>query len=473
MSEGTSGGTGTTWRVWNDLKRKEDELKWGGPQPGLGPQFDSMGRIADTAAHLGIAWGREQMGRVHRVRRALDDSGPIARRMIVERLAGIDLSAIWGILVSACQDIALYYGGSVLIGGAIGGFGGAFAGGVGALPGAAAGAAAGSYVGGGVLAMLGLKSLVEGLAQAIPEALQCYEDGFLKAWGPLRQDGRFGLDMTGRGDPSFAAFDLANGHVIMVSAILAAMTAYLTRGKGDKAVLLNEIRRSPRLGPRVASWIEENEARLRRHPALQSRRTGALPRDEASPPPPRRTQPRGGERDTQRPAGMPAKQVPCFTTKGLPQGKVPEFDRQLAGQEAGINSMTVDEYIKGREAFQCGDAVRSSCVASAARDAFKANLKRRLRLEYRARGFSSGDAEYAAAEETARRMNALAALHNPDMVAGGKDMIGDFGDRNINSRIGAQWNKRGRVAELDRAASEIPEPLRNSTKMNAKLERCK
>jgi hypothetical protein len=250
---GTGGGTSTTWRIWNDLKRKEDELKWGGPQPGLGPQFDSIGRVADTAAHLGIAWGREQMGRVNRVRKALDDSGPIARRMIVERLAGIDLSAIWGILMSACQDIALYYGGSVLIGGAIGGFGGAFVGGVGALPGAAAGAAAGSYAGGGVLAMLGLKSLVEGLAQAIPEALQCYEDGFLKAWGPLRQDRRFGLDMTGRGDPSFAAFDLAKGHVIMISAILAAMTAYLTRGKGDKAVLLNEIRRSPRLGPRVAS----------------------------------------------------------------------------------------------------------------------------------------------------------------------------------------------------------------------------
>ena len=195
MSDGT-GGSSTTWRVWNDLKRKEDELKWGGPQPGLGPQYDSMGRVADTAAHLGMAWGREQMGRVSRVRRALDDSGPIARRMIVERLSGIDLSSIWGILVSAGQDIALYYGGSVLIGGAIGGFGGAFVGGVGALPGAAAGAAAGSYVGGAVLAMLGLKSLVEGLAQSIPDALRCYEDGFLKAWGPLRQDGRFGLDMT-------------------------------------------------------------------------------------------------------------------------------------------------------------------------------------------------------------------------------------------------------------------------------------
>jgi hypothetical protein len=471
MSEGTSGGTGTTWRVWNDLKRKEDELKWGGPQPGLGPQFDSMGRIADTAAHLGIAWGREQMGRVHRVRRALDDSGPIARRMIVERLAGIDLSAIWGILVSACQDIALYYGGSVLIGGAIGGFGGAFAGGVGALPGAAAGAAAGSYVGGGVLAMLGLKSLVEGLAQAIPEALQCYEDGFLKAWGPLRQDGRFGLDMTGRGDPSFAAFDLANGHVIMVSAILAAMTAYLTRGKGDKAVLLNEIRRSPRLGPRVASWIEENEARLRRHPALQSRRTGALPRDEASPP-----SPRGSQRGTQaheRPIGMPAKKVPCFTTKGLPQGSVPEFDRQLAGQEAGINSMTVDEYVKGRDAFRCGNSVRNPCVARTARAKYESDMRLNLMDEYQLQGFSAREAEKKAVEESLSRMSTLAALHNPDMVVGGKDVISDFGSLNVNSRIGAQWNKRGRLAELDNAANEIHESMRGVTKMNTRLERCK
>jgi hypothetical protein len=469
MSDGT-GGSSTTWRVWSDLKRKEDELKWGGPQPGLGTQYDSMGRVADAAAHLGIAWGREQMTRVNRVRKALDDSGPIARRMIVERLSGIDLSSIWGILVSTCQDIALYYGGSVLIGGAIGGFGGAFVGGVGALPGAAAGAAAGSYVGGGVLAMLGLKSLVEGLAQAIPEALRCYEDGFLKAWGPLRQDGRFGLDMAGRGDPSFAAFDLANGHVIMISAILAAMTAYLTRGKGDKAVLLNEIRRSPRLGPRVASWIEENEARLRRHPALQSRRTGALPRDEA---PPSRPQRSAVEPERVLPARMPVKKVPCFTTKGLPQGSVPEFDRQLAGQEAGINSMTVDEYINGRDAFQCGKAVRNSCIAKTARAEYHDELRETLFDEYLQNGFSALDAEEKAAKEAGKRMATLAALHNPDMVVGGKDVISDFGNRNINSRIGAQWNKSGRLAALDKAAGELQKSMRGAVKMNARLERCK
>lgn len=428
-----------------------------------------MGRVAEAAAHLGIAWGREQMGRVNRVRKALDDSGPVARRMIVERLAGIDLSSIWGILISACQDIALYYGGSVLIGGAIGGFGGAFVGGVGVLP----GAAAGSYVGGGVLAMLGLKSLVEGLAQAIPEALHCYEDGFLKAWGPLRQDGRFGLDMSGRGDPSFAAFDLANGHVIMVSAILAAMTAYLTRGKGDKAVLLNEIRRSPRLGPRVATWLEENEARLRRHPALQSRRTGALPRDEASPPPPRRSQRGTQEREPLQPAGMPAKKVPCFTTKGLPQGQVPEFDRQLAGQEFGINNMTVDEYIKGRAAFTSGDLVRDRGLTRNARADYRETLETEMYNAFRRQGMSKSEALLQSSELAAAKMHTLAALHNPDMVSGGKDVISDFGDRKINSRIGAQWNKGQRLIELDAAAEAIPESLRGSTKMNAKLERCK
>ena len=55
-------------------------------------------------------------------------------------------------------------------GGFIGGIGGAFFGGVGAVPGAAAGAAAGSYVGGLILGVLGLKSLAEGIAQAIPAA---------------------------------------------------------------------------------------------------------------------------------------------------------------------------------------------------------------------------------------------------------------------------------------------------------------
>ena len=239
--------------------------------------------------------------------------------MIGRRLSGIDLSTIWHILVSACQDIALYYGGSVAAGAFVGGVGGAFPGGVGAIPGAAVGAAAGGYVGGWVLAMLGLQSLVEGLAQAIPDALRYYERGFLEAWGPTRGDDPHGLGMGPRGDPSGAAFDLANGHVIMISAILTALVAYLTKGKGDKAALLAEISRSPRLGPRVAKWVEENVDKLRRHPALQSRGRGGMPREE----PP---QPKRGRESTKEPdlgtAGDSARNSKIPQDAGADYGKI-------------------------------------------------------------------------------------------------------------------------------------------------------
>ncbi|WP_259645557.1 polymorphic toxin type 15 domain-containing protein, partial [Pseudomonas avellanae] len=64
----------------------------------------------------------------------------------------------------------------------------------------------------------------------------------------------------------------------------------------------------------------------------------------------------------------------------------------------------------------------------------------------------------------------LAALHNPDLFAGGKDIIGDFGDRRINSSIGSQWPSR--ITGLDTAASNIPDINRETTKVNAKLKKC-
>ena len=50
-----SNGGNDTWRIWNDLKRKEEEL--GGAAAGF------------------VGWGLDQIGRVDRVRKALDDSG--------------------------------------------------------------------------------------------------------------------------------------------------------------------------------------------------------------------------------------------------------------------------------------------------------------------------------------------------------------------------------------------------------------
>lgn len=143
-----------------------------------------------------------------------------------------------------------------------------------------------------------------------------------------------------------------------------------------------------------------------------------------------------------------------------------------AGQEAGINNMTVDEYIGGRAAFDCRKVVRDPCVARKERTAYEAKLKNVLRQQYRKEGLGAKEADQKAAKMAAEKMRTLAALHNPDMVAGGKDVIGGFGDGNINKRIGAQWNRGQRLAELDRAANAVPSSLR-STPMNVRLERCK
>ena len=462
-------GTGDAWRVWNDLRRKEDELKWCGHQAGFGQSYDSMGRPADASC---TSWGYERLGRVERVRQALADSGPSAQYMIARQLSGINLSSIWGILMAVCEDVALYYGGSVIAGGLIGGFGGAFLGGAGAVPGAAAGAAAGGYAGGALLSMLGLKSLVEGVVHSIPEALEYYKQGFREAWGPTRQDRLSHFGMTAGGSPSSGAFYLAQGHVIMVTTILSVLLAYVTRGKGDKAAALKEISQSPRLGPKVAQWIEQNEGKLSHHPLLRPRGGGGGMAHAEPPPPPRRRGPES-EPERPRPSGMPKKTVPCFKANGLPQGSVPEFDRQLTGQETGINNMTVEEYVKGRAAFDAKESLRHPNVARNARADYEAKMTKDLARTLRGQGLSSRQADEKAAELAAAKMKTLAALHNPDMVAGGKDAICDFGCRNINSRIGAQWNKGGRLTELDRAASQIPESMRGSTKMNAKLERCK
>ncbi len=257
-----------TWDVqslWHDLAEAEHSLDRGGETYGE-RLYDSFGRaVHDFAGWTGID---EQVSRVERIREALADSGPLAQRRIVQVLSGIELSTIWHILIKAAEDIALYFGGSVVAGTLIGGVVGAFFGGIGAVPGGAMGATAGAKVGAWILAFLGLKSLVEGLSDALPRAVTHYETGFREAWGPTHHDDGFCV-ADGHGCVNRAAHDIAEGHVELIAALLAALVAYLTRGKGDRGAILQEIRQSPRLGPKVADWIAANEEKLRNHPRLK------------------------------------------------------------------------------------------------------------------------------------------------------------------------------------------------------------
>ena len=259
------------------------------------------------------------------------------------------------------------------------------------------------------------------------------------------------------------------------------LTAYLTRGRGERSALLKEVAESPRLGPRVATWLEQNAEQLAKPQGPRSSygpRTGGpavtpsqLRKEIEAQRKPRSAPP---ERKAEAPPAkrvMPQKRVRCFETNDLPRSKIPEFDRQLGGQERGLNSLTVDEYLQGRQAFDAGDAVRNPKVARQARADHEESLRLGLIDQLRESGMSRAEARTKAAEMAKEKMKTLAALHNPDMFAGGKDAIGDFGDRNVNSRVGPQW--KSRVGDLDEAARNAPKADRNTIRLNAKLERCR
>lgn len=67
-------------------------------------------------------------------------------------------------------------------------------------------------------------------------------------------------------------------------------------------------------------------------------------------------------------------------------------------------------------------------------------------------------------------MATLAALHNPDLSAGGKDTISDFGDRQVNSSIGPQWKTK--IKDLKQAAERASQSGNKSNFMNVKLHKC-
>ena len=267
--------------VWDDLENLQHRHNTMPEYHGLVPCTRGSRPPSPVVRH-------EPQARLRCVRTALWMSRDLACHMLAERLSGISLSAILGILVTACEEVAVCWGGSVLVGSALGGVVGSFAAGVGAVPGAALGAGMGAQIGAWILGFLGLKSLIEDLGTAVPEILSRYEQGFRVAWG--RPDRQIAFLPPGRDESSsafFASREFAQGHVLLTATMLTALLAYLTRGRGDpvaRARILQEIRESPRLGHKVAGWVAANEEALARHPGLKPREQQVVMTSQASPP---------------------------------------------------------------------------------------------------------------------------------------------------------------------------------------------
>ncbi|MFI1915928.1 polymorphic toxin type 15 domain-containing protein [Nocardia sp. NPDC020380] len=145
------------------------------------------------------------------------------------------------------------------------------------------------------------------------------------------------------------------------------------------------------------------------------------------------------------------------------QNNVSETIDQISGQVDGINKMTANELLHNlRTVARKGKAQKD------ANKIFKAavkqeELKKALRLLRTDPAKLGGKTPEKFAEaQMKQRTKGFAALHEPDIVAGGKDVIPfdvngmpRMGDRYVNSSLGSQWAHRGLANDLRRYAEDL------------------
>ncbi|WP_394392901.1 polymorphic toxin type 15 domain-containing protein [Shewanella woodyi] len=177
-----------------------------------------------------------------------------------------------------------------------------------------------------------------------------------------------------------------------------------------------------------------------------------------------------------KPVAAPRHNVACF--KKNKKGSAEEYDRQLKGQQDGLNDMTVQQYLDNRKAYDAIGRKGTGAAQKEAREKFKDKLTKKYRKELRKKGIK-GDELLKQADSMAKvDMKTLNALHNPDMIAGGKDEVFDLGNSSVNQSIGSQWKSKGdkassRVVLMDIEAEKALAESGPDTKMNVDLHRCK
>ncbi|WP_060507886.1 DUF6861 domain-containing protein [Pseudomonas sp. NBRC 111124] len=399
--------------------------------------------------------------RVRAVQAAFNHAEWQAGSMLRQRFAELEIASILDELLKVVREMAMIVVGSTLTGGALGAGVGAFGAGAGAIPLAGAGAAMGLKVSGWILGVLGLASIAEFFLEGLPRIGEYYLDGIRIAWEGTRDEG---INPFGADDPNAifrAAHHIALGHVEVVVLLLGAIVTYLTRGRGDARVLAQEMAASSK-GARLGQWMLKHEEGLKKRPDLQvpERRNVGL----GDPHPDQRNQPKQ-DPPVRQPGRMALHNVECFKADKVPEYKVGEFKRQLGGQEDGLNGMTVERFLQ----YIQNPRQRNKGIAAKARKDYQDSIQDEFESELR-KTMGPFEAQAAAIEKTRNHMMVTAALHNPDLVAGGKDVISDFGDRQVNSIIGPQWKKK--IPSLRRAAEAVPPSLRGSIRMHVKLNKC-
>lgn len=444
------------WHIVPSWQQIEDRIR---QEMGYQSGARSRNHLGEPVPSLSL-----NIRRVASVRSAFHQAQWQASDLLRRRFTDLDISSILKDLIDVVTQMAMIVAGSTLTGGAIGAGVGAFFGGVGAVPMGAAGAAMGLQVSSWILGVLGLQSIAEFFVEGLPRIGGYYLTGIRTAWEGTRGDE--GLTPFSQDDPqavSRAAHHIALGHVEVVILLLGAIVEYLTRGRGHAGRLAQEMRASPK-GGRIGQWMLEHEEALKGRPDLQKAEAHRGPMGGQEPPP-NHTERREKEPAKGKSNKMPLHRVECFKADKMPASKLVEFKRQLEGQENGLNRLTVDEYLENI----ANPVKRSQAIARSARKDLQTKLQDRFQNEL-LKSLNPAEAKAESLKKAKEVMAHLAGLHNPDLSAGGKDIIGDFGDRQVNSSIGPQWKPR--IEKLKEAAQKVPESVRKQTYLNVKLRRC-
>ena len=159
--------------------------------------------------------------------------------------------------------------------------------------------------------------------------------------------------------------------------------------------------------------------------------------------------------------------------------KLAEFRRQLKGQQDGINQMSPDQVMDGVDRY--AEDGRGAYPGEAAdRRAFRETRWNESYLDaldqYRQGPATAANARNMATKAADAALSGKAALHNPDMVAGGKPIATDLGDAGINSSLGSQWAKSRSGSKLSRAQQlrKVAEKAKQAgkAKMDVNLNEC-
>ncbi|TMO56963.1 polymorphic toxin type 15 domain-containing protein [Pseudoalteromonas phenolica] len=187
-------------------------------------------------------------------------------------------------------------------------------------------------------------------------------------------------------------------------------------------------------------------------------------------------------------ARMKPFKVPCFKPSDKLRKKnkdsikrfEQDYARQLKHQENGLNDLTIGEYMENRQRYKDMKRIGTGSAQSDFRGKFNKRIEKSLEASY-GKTQSRAEAKKLAKARAKEILDNLAALHDPDMIAGGADKVSRMGRKDVNGSLGPQWAKapagsvrdvKTRVQLIDEQVEKAYKNLGADAKLNIKLERC-